>query len=69
MHCPPSCVALRDALMRFTLGTVHATIRFSIKLGLDACGKILFKSECGSDLTKRLPFWILDKAFDFEGAC
>jgi hypothetical protein len=54
-----------DAVVNLS-GNLNA---FSIKLGLDACGKILIKTECGSDLTKKLPVWILDKAFDFAGAC
>ena len=42
---------------------------FDAQLGVDACGTVFGKSECGSDLTKRLPLWILDKQFNFSGAC
>lgn len=40
-----------------------------IKLGLDACGKVLGHSVCGSKLTKKLPLYVLDHTFNFDSLC
>ena len=40
-----------------------------IKLGLDACGKVLGHSVCGSKLTDELPIYILDHTFNFDSLC
>ena len=40
-----------------------------IKLGLDACGTVVGKSVCGSDLTDKLPIYVLDGSFDFDDLC
>tara|TARA_B110000208_G_scaffold172770_1_gene216042 strand:+ start:304 stop:1173 length:870 start_codon:yes stop_codon:yes gene_type:complete len=40
-----------------------------IKLGLDACGKVLSHSVCGSKLTDKLPLYVLDHTFDFGSLC
>ena len=40
-----------------------------IKLGLDACGTVVGKSVCGSDLTDDLPIYVLDGSFNFDSLC
>jgi hypothetical protein len=40
-----------------------------IKLGLDGCGKVLGHEACGSDLTSKLPIYVLDHTFDFDSLC
>ena len=40
-----------------------------IKLGIDACGKVLNHDLCGARLTKRLPIYVLDHTFNFGSLC
>ena len=40
-----------------------------IKLGLDACGKVLGEKVCGSDLWNKLPLEVIDHTFNFDSLC
>jgi len=40
-----------------------------IKLGIDACGKILGHDLCGARLTHKLPIYVLDHTFNFGSLC
>jgi hypothetical protein len=40
-----------------------------IKLGLDACGKVLGEKVCGSDLWSKLPLEVIDHTFNFGSLC
>eukprot|EP00444_Apocalathium_aciculiferum_P064737 CAMPEP_0183561712 /NCGR_PEP_ID=MMETSP0371-20130417/96919_1 /TAXON_ID=268820 /ORGANISM="Peridinium aciculiferum, Strain PAER-2" /LENGTH=261 /DNA_ID=CAMNT_0025770279 /DNA_START=67 /DNA_END=852 /DNA_ORIENTATION=+ len=42
---------------------------FTVKLGVDACAETAGKKVCGADLTKYLPFWILDGTYSNKGIC
>ena len=41
----------------------------SLAIGIDLCEHVLFQSKCGANLTPLLPFWVLQKTFDFSSVC
>ncbi len=43
--------------------------QLDVSIGIDACIKVRSKEECGSDLTKKLPIWILKHDFSFSSLC
>ena len=43
--------------------------QLDLKLGIDACGKILGHELCGARLTKKLPIYVLDHTFNFGSLC
>ena len=42
---------------------------FYLKLGINACGKVLGQTMCGSSLTKSLPLNLFDYTYKFSDVC